>query len=107
MNAADTLPSLDAKVRLFHDPSRPESNLLGFADLTIGGAFVVKGIRILMGQPKDDKPAAPFISFPAKRGAGDTQDKWYDIAHPVTSEAYQAVRESVLKAYERASRGRA
>lgn len=107
MNAAENLPSLESKVRLFHDSSRPDSNLLGFADVTIGGAFVIKGVRILLGQPKDDKPSAPFISFPAKRGTGETQDKWFDVAHPITTEAYHAVRECVLRAYAEAARGRA
>src|SRR5882724_9831975 len=107
MNETANLPSLESKVRLFHDASRPDSNLLGFADVVIGGAFVVKGIRIMMGPPKDDKPAGPFIAFPAKRGQRDAKDKWFDIAHPITTEAYAAVRESVLTAYAGAARGRA
>lgn len=107
MNATDTVPSLETKVRLFHDASRPDSNLLGFADLTIGGAFVIRGIRIMMGVPKDGGPGAPFISFPARKGAGESGDKWFDIAHPITSEAYQAARESVLRAYASAARGNA
>ncbi len=107
MNTTETVPSLETKVRLFHDASRPDSNLLGFADLTIGGAFVIKGIRIMMGVPKDQKPGAPFISFPARKGSGETGDKWFDIAHPISADAYHAARESVLRAYASAARGNA
>ena len=103
----EAMPSLDVKVRVFHGTKQNEQNLLGFADVTIGGHFVIRGVRVLMGAPKDDKPGAPFISFPAKKGTGETRDKWFDIAHPVTSEAYLACREAVLRAYAEACRSNA
>lgn len=96
------LPKLETKVRLYHDVSG-ERGLLGFADLVIGGVFVIKGIRILMAKPREDKPGGPFISFPSRKGSGEAQDRYFDIAHPITAEAHQAVKEIILKAYQEES----
>lgn len=99
MEEGNALPRLEARVRLYHD-EKGETQLLGFADLAIAGAFVIKGIRIMMARPKEDRPGGPFISFPAKKGSGAASDKYFEIAHPITSEARAAVRDLVLKAYE-------
>lgn len=96
MNAE--VPVLTTKVKLYHDASG-KAELLGFADMVIGGSFVIKGIRILKGKPTEDKPGGPFISFPSKKGSNGS-DKYFDIAHPVTSEAYEAAKESVFAAFE-------
>ncbi len=94
-------PELDAAVRLFDDP---EGKLLGFADLVIGKSFVIKGIRILMGPEKEDRPAGPFLSFPARRRSSG-EKPWMDVAHPITTEAYQAARQLVLGEFERVRAG--
>lgn len=96
------VPPLETTVKLYRD-SAGASDLLGFAEIVIAGSFVIKGIRILMSKAKDDKPARPFVSFPAKKGNGAASDKWFEIAHPVTAEARKAVQECVLGAYERAA----
>lgn len=97
------VPKLRATVRLYSGESE-SSNLLAFADLTIADAFVIKGIRVMMAQATADKPARPFIGFPSKKGKGEND--YMDIAHPITSEAYHAVRDTVLRAYERATTAR-
>jgi stage V sporulation protein G len=99
MNATETLPKLEAKVRLYHDAGG-HRELLGFADLTIAEAFVIRSIRVLMSKPKEGRPGGPFISFPSRKGG---QDKYFEIAHPITAEARQAAKESVLRAYEEES----
>ncbi len=105
------LPRLKTTVRLFAGGSgegaEKGAELLGFADVTIADAFVIKGIRILMGKASGEKPGGPFISFPARKGTGKLEGQYVDIAHPITTEAYQAVRECILAAYEKASRGHA
>lgn len=102
------LPRLKTTVRLFSpEPGAPGGDLLGFADVTIADAFVIKGIRILMGKASADRPAGPFISFPARKGTGKLEGQYVDIAHPITTEAYHAVRDSILAAYAKASGGQA
>ena len=96
------VPQLEATVKLYQE-SGGASDLLGFADVVIAGAFVIKGVRIIMGKPKDDKPGGPFISFPAKKGNGAASDKYFEIAHPITAEARKAAQDLVLRAYAKAA----
>ena len=102
MNEDRDLPEVEAKVRLYHDEGE-RSDLLGFADLAIAGAFVIKGIRIIMSKPREDKPGGLFISFPSRKGSGAAQEKYFEIAHPITAQARQVVKEIILKAYEEES----
>ena len=97
-----TVPPLETTVKLYRDPDG-SSDLLGFAEVVIAGSFVIKGVRIIMGKPKDDKPAGPFLSFPAKKGHGPAAEKWFEIAHPITAEARSAGQDCVLRAYEKAA----
>jgi len=99
MTEESSMPTLETKIRLYHEVSG-QRELLAFADLVIGGAFVIKGLRVLMGKPKDDKPGGPFVAFPSRRGTGASQDKYFEIAHPITAQARQAARDLILQAYE-------
>lgn len=97
------LPSLMAKVRPYHNQNpQGNSELLGFADLIIGGAFVIKDIRIVKSLAESGKQ--PFVSFPSKkgRGTGMGEAKYFDIAHPITADAYRAACELILRAYQEA-----
>jgi DNA-binding cell septation regulator SpoVG len=92
-----TLPKMDARVRPFDDVSGRPTKLLAFAELTIADAFVIKGIRVL----KRDEPGndEPFVVFPAEKGKGAAQDRWFDVAHPVTAEARAVSIALVLERY--------
>jgi DNA-binding cell septation regulator SpoVG len=94
------LPEFRATIRLLAAPAK-EKNLLALADLTIAEHFVIKGIRILTTDATVEAPARLFVGFPALKGKGTAE--YYDIAHPITSEAYHAVRDTILKAYARAT----
>lgn len=94
------MPTLETKVRLFKDAGKEDTNLLAFADLVIAGAFVITGIKVLMSKAKDDKPGAPFVAFPSRRGTGPSRDRFFEVAHPITAEARQAARDLVMAAYE-------
>ena len=96
------LPKLEAKVRLYRD-AQGRAELLGFADLVIAEAFVIKGIRIVAVKGEEGTPGEPFISFPSRKGTG--QDKYFDVAHPITAEAHQRAKEVVLEAYQLAAGG--
>ena len=100
------VPKLETTVKLYRD-SNGASDLLGFADVVIAESFVIKGVRIIMGKPKDDRPGGPFLSFPAKKGNGPAADKWFEVAHPITAEARKAVWDCVLRAYAKAAAAKA
>lgn len=88
-------PSLEARVRLHEDKTGREVKHVAFAELTIGGSFVIKGIRIMRG-PRDPQP---FIVFPAERIKASGSDNWYDVAHPATKEARTAATKVILEAF--------
>ena len=95
-----TLPKLDVRVRPFEDASGRPTKLLAFAELVIADAFVIKGIRVLKREePGNDEP---FVVFPAEKGKGAAQDRWFDVAHPVTAEARAASIALVLERYRQA-----
>lgn len=95
-------PSLDARIRLYQSEQNP--TLLGFADLVIDGSFIIKGIVI---RASKEDPANHFVLFPSKKGTGSNSDKYYDIAHPITTEAHQRAKELILEKYEEAVHGNA
>ena len=94
--------TLDAKIRLYQNQENP--NLLGFADLFIDGAFVIRGIAI---RSSKEDPANRFVSFPSRKGSGQASDKYFDVAHPITPEAHQRAKELILEKYEEAVHGNA
>ena len=97
---APTTPPLEARVRPHEDRGSRRTKLVAFVELTIGGAFVIKGIRILKrDEPGDDEL---FVVFPAERGKGASADRWYDVAHPCTIEARNEAIRVILAAYARA-----
>lgn len=89
------LPPIYAVVRLHHDAPGTTPRLLGFAELTIAGAFAIKNIRLTAG-PRGEV----IVSFPAEK---NRMNRFYDIAHPVTVEARTAAVEAILAAYREAS----
>ena len=95
-----TLPKLDVRVRPFEDASGRPTKLLAFAELVIADAFVIKGIRVLKRDEEGNDE--PFVVFPAEKGKGAAQDRWFDVAHPVTAEARAASIALVLERYRQA-----
>jgi stage V sporulation protein G len=95
-----TLPKLDVRVRPFDDASGRPTKLLAFAELVIADAFVIKGIRVLKRDEEGNDE--PFVVFPAEKGKGAAQDRWFDVAHPVTAEARAASIALVLERYRQA-----
>ncbi len=89
------LPNLEARIQLYRN-GQNQNGLLAFADLVIAGCFIIKGICIRAG--KTD-PSSHFVSFPAKRGKGEAQDRYFDIAFPITAEAYQKAKDIILAKY--------
>jgi DNA-binding cell septation regulator SpoVG len=97
----NTMPKLEARVKPFADKSDRPVALLAFVELTIADAFVIKGIRVMK---RRDEPADadPFITFPAEKGRGRSEDRWFDVAHPINPEARAAAIDSILLEYFKA-----
>ena len=95
-------PKLTSKVRLYTGPSAGRSRLLAWAELTISDAFVIKDIRVVSAPAKEGGGDMTFVAFPAKKGKSDEQ--WFDIAHPVTSDARKLASDVILQEYRKAAR---
>jgi len=67
-----------------------------FADVTIGGAFVVKGLKVIEGQNGN------FVSMPSQKLNKPYTDKsgneiqYQDIFFPISKEARQELVDAVL-----------
>jgi stage V sporulation protein G len=70
---------------------RDEERLKGFANVTLGDAFVIRGMKIIQGK------TGLFVAMPSRKRPDGT---YQDIAHPVTTEAREQLEEQVLAAYE-------
>jgi len=62
-----------------------------FADVSFAGVFIVKGLKVVEGKK------GMFVGMPARMGK---DNKWHDIAYPVTKEFRETLNEIVLGAYE-------
>lgn len=91
------MPGMQAKVRLYQ--GKEGGSLLGFAQLTVAGTFVIKDIRIVRSSAN-----GPFVAFPSRKAVGPGESKFYDIAHPVTAEAHRRATGMILAAYREAAK---
>ncbi|MBI4375353.1 MAG: septation protein SpoVG family protein [Elusimicrobia bacterium] len=99
----NVVPRLDTRIRVYQGPEGAgKAKLLGFAELVIAGSFVIKDIRILAPKGSKDKEEA-FVFFPSRKGSGERESEYFDIAHPITAEARAAAQEAILSAYRKAA----
>jgi len=100
--AVPAVPELQPKVRLYHE-AKGNRELLGFAELVIGGSFVIKDITIVRAKQNGNGAGQPFVSFPSKKRSDANGDRWFDVAYPITAEAYRLASEAILNAYQEAA----
>lgn len=77
---------------------REEDRLKGFANVTFDGAFVIRGMKIILGND------GYFVAMPSRKRSDGTHQ---DIAHPVTGEMRQLIEDAVLAAFEEEMRASA
>lgn len=82
---------LDLEVKVY--PTQREGNILATANITLGGCFAVKGLRVM------DSKNGIFIAMPDRK---DGQGKFQSICHPTTKEMREAIDSAVLGEYQRA-----
>ena len=95
---------LEARVKLCSQPlAYGSAQLMAFAELVLGGAFVIRDIRIL--RVAKDGEDSVFVAFPSRRWNADGGDekKYYDVAFPITAESYREATGAILKAFEEAT----
>ena len=77
-----------------HKIKDEDSNVLAYADLSIGGAFAIKGIKIMNGSN------GPFVSMPNYKILKDGQEEFHDICFPITAEFRKKLYSNILSAYD-------
>jgi DNA-binding cell septation regulator SpoVG len=105
MGESHEMPGLEPRVKVCRQPlAYGSAQLLGFAELVIGGSFVIRDIRIL--KVAKEGTESVFVAFPSRRwnGSGDGEErKYYDVAFPITSQSYREATGAILKAFEEAA----
>ncbi len=80
----------EISVRVY--PQQEKGNLLAFANITIGGFFAVRGVRVM------ESEKGPFVAMPSSKG---NDDKYYDICFPTTAEMRRSMNKAVLNEYQK------
>ena len=81
---------LDVSVKI--TPSKEDGNLLAFANITLGGCFAVRGIRVM------DSEKGVFVAMPDKKNA---KGEYHNVCFPTTAEMRQALNTAVLTEYQK------
>lgn len=68
-----------------------ETSLKAFASVTLEGAFVVHGVRIIDGKN------GLFVTMPSRK----VGDQFKDVAHPVSKEFKEILDQAVLAEFEK------
>lgn len=71
-----------------------KGDLLALADVTVGKAIRLRGIRVVQGT------AGPFISFPAKKMPDGK--RFEDVFYAIDKDARKSLKELILSAREKA-----
>ena len=81
---------LDVAVRVY--PSKMEGKLLAYANVTLGGCFAVKGIRVM------DSEKGAFVAMPDRK---DGKGEYHEVCFPTTAEMREALNTAVMGEYHR------
>lgn len=88
-----TQNTLDIRVRVYPVRNQEEpSSLRAIADVTLGGCFGVRGIRVMDGD------TGLFVSMPRRK---DKEGQYRDICFPTTAQMRKELHSAVLGEYQR------
>lgn len=85
--------TLDLEVKVY--PTQQEGKTLATANITLGGCFAVKGLRVMDGKN------GLFVAMPDRK---DGRGGFQDICHPTTKEMREAIVGAVMAEYQQAVR---
>lgn len=86
-------PRITARIDNLVD--REDTNIKAYASAT-DGVFAIKGIKVI------DSQKGTFVQMPQRSYEKNGETKYVPVAHPVTSEARDAVIDAVMRAYDQA-----
>ncbi len=69
-----------------------ESNVKAYATIVLCDCFAIHNIRIIEGKQ------GLFIAFPSQKGS---DDKWYDLCHPITQDFRDLISEKILNEFRK------
>ena len=69
----------------------PQGKLLGFASVTFDDCFVVHNLRVVSGEK------GIFVAMPSRQLPNN---KFVDVAHPVTNEMRERIQIAVLRQFD-------
>ena len=82
------------EVKIFSfEPGDLQKNLKAYAEITLGDALIIKGIKIF-----EKENGGIFITFPAVQGKDKT---FHDIVIPKTLEIKKQIRDAVVEIYKK------
>ena len=85
--------TLDISVKVYPVRNQPQqSNLLAFANVTLGGCFAVNDIRVM------NSVKGPFVAMPSKKGA---DNKFHDTCFPTTAQMRNDLNAAVMGEFNR------
>ena len=91
--ATNPQASLDISVKVYPVKNQTQqSNLLAFANVTLGGCFAVNDIRVMNGKN------GPFMSMPSKKG---TDGQFHDTCFPTTAKMRNDLNAAVMGEFYR------
>lgn len=91
---SQNLPRYNVSIHKMKDN---DSNVLAYAELSIGGSFVIKGIKIM------DGPNGAFVSMPNYKSNKVDENGgaiYQDVCFPITKEAREKIFSNILSAYD-------
>lgn len=83
---------MDFRINNMHRIERENSNLLAVCEIILNECFVIKGVQVM------NSSKGRFVKMPSVKGK---DEKYRDIAFPITKKARQVLDTTILKTYER------
>ena len=91
--ATNSHVTLDISVKVYPVRNQAQqSNLLAFANVTLGGCFAVNDIRVM------NSVKGPFVAMPSKKGA---DNKFHDTCFPTTAQMRNDLNAAVMGEFNR------
>jgi stage V sporulation protein G len=81
---------MQVEAKHMHVLPTPKHGCLAICDVTVGGEFAIKGVRVMQGEK------GPFVSLPQYK---DKDGKYQDVVFPITAEGRKALNDAVLQVY--------
>ena len=91
---SDAEMNVDVKVHPVQRTENDRSNLLAYANVTVGNCFAVTDVRVMNGKN------GPFVAMPSNKGK---DGKFHDTCFPTTAAMREKMNAAVMGEYQRAT----